>query len=71
MKKIFFSSSVFLFFIVQVLLLPSCNNNDAAAPKSDATVTEANTPPATVTMPSNLLNGHLDSLWITAADLMP
>jgi hypothetical protein len=68
MKKIFFSSSVFLFFIVQVLLLPSCNNNDAAAPKSDATVTEANTPPATVTMPSNLLNGHLDSLWITAAD---
>jgi hypothetical protein len=66
MKKIFLSASVFLVFIVLVLLLSSCNNNDAAAPKTDATVAEANTPPATVTVQANLLNGHLDTLWITA-----
>ncbi len=67
MKKIFLLTSAFLFFIVLVLLLPSCNNNDAAAPKTEATVAEANTPPATVTVQANLLSDHLDTLWITAA----
>ena len=68
MKKIFLLAGAFLFFIVLVLLLPSCNNNDAAVPKTDATIAEANTPPATVTVQANLLSGHLDTLWITAAD---
>jgi hypothetical protein len=67
MKKIFLLSSAFLFFIVLVLLLPSCNNNDAAAPKTEATIAPANTPPATDTVQANLLSGHLDTLWITAA----
>lgn len=62
MKKILLSASPFLFFIVLVLLLPSCNNNDTAAPKTETTIT---TP---VTMQANLLSGHLDTLWMTAAN---
>ncbi|WP_462251971.1 hypothetical protein [Ferruginibacter sp.] len=68
MKKIFLLASAFLFFILLVLLLPSCNNNDAAAPKSGTAVTAANPAPAAVAVPANLLNGHLDTLWITAAN---
>ena len=67
MKKIFLSASAFLFFFVLLLLLPSCNNNDAAASKTDTAVAEANTPPATATVQANLLSGHLDTLWISAA----
>jgi hypothetical protein len=68
MKKIFLLASAFLFFVVPVLLLPSCNNNDAAAPKTEAAFAPANTPPATDTVQANLLSGHLDTLWITAAN---
>ena len=67
MKKVFLLASAFLFFVVLVLLLPSCNNYDAAALKSDTAVNSANPSPAKVTVQANLLSGHLDTLWITAA----